>query len=105
MAPGYLPDDRPPPWGADDVRREDAAHARRTPGPRSSTMNTQDLYDGWAPTAVAGPRTPRPARPPPAAPAPPPPPPAGPRAGAAGRAGSHTALLEAGLIPDPYLDR
>ena len=53
-------------------------------------MNTQDLYDGWSLTAVAGPV------------------PAdlvGRRVRARVPGTSHTALLEAGLIPDPYLDR
>ena len=76
--------------GADDGRRDDAAPARRTPGPRSSRMNTQDLYDGWSLTAVAGPV---------------PADLAGRRVRARVPGTSHTALLEAGLIPDPYLDR
>src|SRR6188768_167804 len=72
------------------VRREDAAGTRRTPGPRSSTMNTQDLYDGWSLNAVAGPvPTDLDGR----------------RVRARVPGTSHTALLEAGLIPDPYLDR
>ncbi|KRD41169.1 beta-mannosidase [Cellulomonas sp. Root930] len=53
-------------------------------------MHTQDLYDGWTLTAVAGPV------------------PAelvGRRVRARVPGTSHTALLEAGLIPDPYLDR
>lgn len=53
-------------------------------------MNTQDLYDGWSLTAVAGPV------------------PAdlvGRRVRARVPGTSHTALLDAGLIPDPYLDR
>ena len=53
-------------------------------------MNTQDLYDGWSLTAVAGPV------------------PAdlvGRRVRARVPGTSHTALLEAGLIPDPYVDR
>jgi beta-mannosidase len=53
-------------------------------------MHTQDLYDGWSLTAVAGPV------------------PAelvGRRVRARVPGTSHTALLEAGLIPDPYLDR
>src|SRR4051812_5642450 len=53
-------------------------------------MNTQDLYDGWTLTAVAGPV------------------PAelvGRRVRARVPGTSHTALLDAGLIPDPYLDR
>ncbi|MEZ0449508.1 glycoside hydrolase family 2 protein [Cellulomonas sp. ICMP 17802] len=53
-------------------------------------MNTQDLYDGWSLTAVAGPV------------------PAelvGRRVQARVPGTSHTALLEAGLIPDPYVDR
>lgn len=53
-------------------------------------MITQDLYDGWTLTAVSGPV------------------PAG-LAGVRVRARvpgtSHTALLDEGLIPDPYLDR
>ncbi|MBO3103874.1 glycoside hydrolase family 2 protein [Cellulomonas fengjieae] len=53
-------------------------------------MITQDLYDGWSLTAVAGPV------------------PAelvGRRVRARVPGTSHTALLDAGLIPDPYLDR
>ena len=64
------------------------AHAG-PPNPRSS-INTQDLYDGWSLTAVAGPV------------------PAdlvGRRVRARVPGTSHTALLEAGLIPDPYVDR
>src|SRR6478752_2980143 len=76
--------------GADDGRRDDAAPARRTPGPRSSRMNTQDLYDGWSLTAVAGPV---------------PTDLVGRRVRARVPGTSHTALLEARLIPDPYLDR
>ncbi|MDQ0375931.1 glycoside hydrolase family 2 protein [Cellulomonas humilata] len=53
-------------------------------------MNTQDLYDGWSLTAVAGPvPTDLDGR----------------RVRARVPGTSHTALLEAGLIPDPYLDR
>ncbi|WP_315094504.1 glycosyl hydrolase 2 galactose-binding domain-containing protein [uncultured Cellulomonas sp.] len=53
-------------------------------------MHTQDLYDGWSLTAVAGPV---------------PPELAGRRVRARVPGTSHTALLEAGLIPDPYVDR
>lgn len=53
-------------------------------------MNTQDLFDGWSLTAVAGPV---------------PTDLAGRRVPARVPGTSHTALLEAGLIPDPYLDR
>ncbi|KQR10575.1 glycoside hydrolase family 2 protein [Cellulomonas sp. Leaf334] len=53
-------------------------------------MNTQDLYDGWSLTAVAGPvPTDLDGR----------------RVRARVPGTSHTALREAGLIPDPYLDR
>lgn len=53
-------------------------------------MNTQDLHDGWSLTAVAGPvPTDLDGR----------------RVRARVPGTSHTALLEAGLIPDPYLDR
>src|SRR5689334_24547632 len=89
MTPGYLPLFGPCRVPT-TVRREDAPDERRTTGPRSSTMNTQDLYDGWSLTAVAGPV------------------PAdleGRRVRARVPGTSHTTLLEAGVIPDPYLGR
>ena len=60
MTPGYLPDDRPLPGGADDVRREDAA--RHTPDPR--TQELDDEHPGPVRRLVADRcRRPRPDRP------------------------------------------